>query len=173
MHATTPLPRTADVDGKLALLKRFGGQMRATARRYSASVHDAEDAYQRASEILLTHDPSGTSDDLCRWLRTTVKHEAMAIRRHHDRCQPAGAPDRLPVSAPNPADTEALAERYERLRHGARALARLKPQERRCLLLLAQGFSYNEIAERTGWSYTKVNRSLTEGRRSLRAQIGE
>ncbi len=56
---------------KLSLLERFSPQMLATARRYSANLHDAEDAYQRAAEILLTREPTGTDDDVCRWLRTT------------------------------------------------------------------------------------------------------
>ncbi len=158
-------------EDKLTLLARFGGQMLATARRYSANGYDAEDAYQRASEILLTHEPSGTDDELCRWLRTTVKHEALAIRRCQDRCSPAGGPECLPVTAPNPADTDATVDRYERLRHGARAVAALKPHERRCLLLRAEGFSYREICGRTGFSYTKVNRSLSEGRRALREHL--
>lgn len=166
----TPTPGDGGAD-KLALLQRFGSQMRATARRYSTSIHDAEDAYQRASEILLTHDPCGSSDDLCRWLRTTVKHEAMAIRSYQERFRPAGAPERVPLTAPNPVDTEVLAERYERLRSRARALAALKPHERRCLVLRAEGFSYHEICARTGFSYTKVNRCLSEGRRSLKAQL--
>ncbi len=152
---------------KLELLERFGAQMLATARRYSASPEDAEDAYQRAAEILLTHEPTGGDDDLCRWLRTTVKHEALAIRRRQDRVLPSGSAERVPVTGVNPADTAERAERFERLRQGAQALGRLKPQEVRCLRLRAEGYSYREICELTGWSYTKVNRSLTEGRRAF------
>ena len=152
---------------KLSLLERFGGQMLATARRYSANAHDAEDAYQRATEILLTHEPTGSDDDLCRWLRTTVKHEALAIRRRQDRVLPSGPPERVKIHGVNPADTEERAERFERLRQGAQALGRLKPQEVRCLRLRAEGYSYREICELTGWSYTKVNRCLTEGRRAF------
>jgi RNA polymerase sigma factor (sigma-70 family) len=156
---------------KVEMLRRFRGPMLATARRYSANVHDADDAYQRAAVILLTHDPSGSPDDLCRWLRTTVKHEAIAIRHRQERLVPAGGADRVPLDAANPADTEARAERFERLRTGARALAGLKPQEARCLLLRAEGYSYREISERTGFSYTKVNRCLTEGRRAFARQV--
>ncbi len=152
---------------KLSLLERFGGQMLATARRYSANAQDAEDAYQRASEILLTHEPSGSDDDICRWLRTTVKHEALAIRRRQDRVLPSGPAERVQVTGVNPADTEERAQRFERLRQGAQALGRLKPQEVRCLRLRAEGYSYREISEITGWSYTKVNRCLTEGRRAF------
>ena len=152
---------------KLGLLERFGGQMLATARRYSASPQDAEDAYQRATEILLTHEPTGSDDDVCRWLRTTVKHEALAIRRRQDRVLPSGPAEQVQVTGVNPADTEERAERFERLRQGAQALGRLKPQEVRCLRLRAEGYSYREICELTGWSYTKVNRCLTEGRRAF------
>jgi hypothetical protein len=34
--------------------------------------------------------------------------------------------------------------------------------------LRAEGYTYKEICEITGWTYTKVNRCLTEGRRTLR-----
>ena len=140
----------------LHLLERFGAQMLATARRYSASTHDAEDAYQRAAEILLTHRPTGTDDELCRWLRTTTKHEALAIGRHRQRVAPAGESESVADPAGGSPDAHHHAERFERLRLGAQALGRLKPQEVRCLLLKAEGYSYQEICELTGFSYTKV-----------------
>jgi len=71
------------------------------------------------------------------------------------------------VGGVNPADTEERAQRFERLRLGAQALGRLKPQEVRCLRLRDEGFSHREICDLTGWSYTKVNRCLTEGRHSF------
>jgi hypothetical protein len=52
----------------------------------------------------------------------------------------------------------------------AEALQRLKPQELRALWLKAQGHSYSDIGEITGWTYTKVNRCITEGRRSFLAR---
>jgi DNA-directed RNA polymerase specialized sigma24 family protein len=51
--------------------------------------------------------------------------------------------------------TDERAERYERLRVGAEAMAGLKPQEIRCLLLKAEGLSYQEICAATGFTYTK------------------
>jgi DNA-directed RNA polymerase specialized sigma24 family protein len=54
-------------------------------------------------------------------------------------------------------------------REAARArLGRLKSDERIALLLQAAGYSYREIAERRGWTQTKVNRCLSEGRTALR-----
>ena len=45
------------------------------------------------------------------------------------------------------------------------ALRALKPDEARALLLKAEGLSYDEIGRRFGWTYTKVNRSIAEGRK--------
>jgi hypothetical protein len=70
--------------------------------------------------------------------------------------------ERLPSGA---VEVEERLERGERIARSLEALARLKPDERTALLLRANGFSYNEIGARQGWTYTKVNRSITEGRR--------
>ena len=157
---TGSAPRAEPNPEALGLLERFGAQMLATARRYSASPHDAEDAYQRAAEILLTHRPTGTDDELCRWLRTTTKHEALAIGRHRQRVVPAGESTSVPEPAGGCPDAHDQAERFEQLRLGAQALGRLKPQEVRCLLLKAEGYSYQEICELTGFSYTNPNRPV-------------
>jgi hypothetical protein len=59
----------------------------------------------------------------------------------------------------------------ERLRVGAEAMGRLKPQEVQALVLRAEGLSYREICEETGWTYTKVNRALSEGRKAFAARV--
>jgi RNA polymerase sigma factor (sigma-70 family) len=150
------------------LLERHGGQIMNTARRYSLSAEDAEDAYQRGLEILLTKAPSTDHDDLLPWLKTVVKHEAFAIRKQRQRTELAG--DREAFGGVVPA-THDQAERQERLRLGAEAMSRLKPQEVRCLLLRAEGYSYQQICEETGWTYTKVNRCLSEGRKAFLERV--
>ena len=104
------------------------------------------------------------------WLKTVVKHEALAVRRQRERAAPVTDDGEL-SEPPAPAPTHDQAERYERLRHGAEALRRLKPQEVRCLLLRAQGYSYDQICEQTGYSYTKVNRCFSEGRRAFLERV--
>ena len=154
----------------LEIIGRHANTIMGTARRYSASPEDAEDAYQRALEILLTKAPSTSEDDLVPWLKTVVKHEAFALRRNRERAALIGDDvlERVP-SCVGPAHEEA--ERYERLALGAEALGRLKPQEVRCLLLRAEGYSYKQICELTGFTYTKVNRCLSEGRRSFFSRV--
>lgn len=157
------------------LIEDHGAQMLATARRWSATDQDAEDAFQRAAERALRHRPTGSPDYLRAWLRTTVKHEALSIARHRRRVVPGGGADALsgsrmfsPQTAP---DVAVHVERLERLRLGGQALRRLKPQEIRALQLQAEGYSYREIAEITSWSATKVNRCLAEGRQAFRRAL--
>ncbi|HXD59238.1 MAG TPA: sigma-70 family RNA polymerase sigma factor [Thermoleophilaceae bacterium] len=152
----------------LDLLERHGAQIMGTAKRYSLSAEDAEDAFQRGLEILLTKAPSTDEDDLVPWLKTVVKHEAFAIRKQRQRTELAGDRELRAGMAPA-AHTQA--ERQERLRVGAEAISRLKPQEVRCLLLRAEGYSYKQICEETGWTYTKVNRCLAEGRKAFLERV--
>jgi RNA polymerase sigma factor (sigma-70 family) len=143
-----------------------GSAYKSTARRFSLCTADAEDAYQRGLEILMTKAPTSDLAQLRPWLHTVIKHEALALRRQRERIlpgsdDPAGA---LGGAGNGPSPEEQASER-ERARRTAEALGQLKSSELQCLLLKALGYSYQEISNRTGFSWTKVNRSLTEGRR--------
>ena len=165
-------PARARLDeAALALVARHGGQILATARRYAATAEDAEDAYQRGLEILLTKAPTASEEELIPWLKTVVKHEAFALRRARERHSPVTDDGHLGDRPTPHAVTHDQAARLEQLSQGAEALRDLKPQEIRALVLKAEGYSYREIGELTGWSYTKVNRLITEGRRAFLRRV--
>jgi RNA polymerase sigma factor (sigma-70 family) len=160
------------------MVARYERALRRTARRYSICAADAEDAFQRALEILLTKAPPGEARELVRWMQTVTKHEALAIRSNRERqvSPPLKSPDPgeepgdllslLPSQGPGPAER---AERREAIARSREALKTLKPAELRALTLLAQGYSYAEIGEMTGYSRTKINRCLAEGRERFRS----
>jgi RNA polymerase sigma factor (sigma-70 family) len=155
------------------LATRGSGSFKRFARRYSMCAADAEDAYQRGLEILLTKAPTVDRGELRAWLHTVIKHEALALRRQRERALAGGgAEPPEPHTELAPALDEEASGR-ERVRQTAEALAHLKQSEIQCLLLKALGYSYDEIALRTGYSWTKVNRSLTEGRRRFLERFGE
>jgi RNA polymerase sigma factor (sigma-70 family) len=163
-----PGPRRSDIDqAALHLIARHGAKILATARRYAATPEDAEDAYQRGLEILLRKAPTTREEELVPWLKTVVKHEAFALRRQRVRHTPVTDDGELVERVTSEAITHDRAAQYERLRQGAEALGQLKPQEIRALVLRAEGYSYREICAITAWTYTKVNRCLTEGRHAL------
>ena len=154
---------------------RHEAALRRTAGRYSLCAADAEDALQRALEILLTKAPTTDPRELIRWTHTVVKHEALAVRRERERilAGPAAQAEEgvedwvalIPAPGAGPAER---AERSEAVARSREALQALKPQELRALSLLAEGYSYAEIGEITGFSRTKINRCLAEGRERFR-----
>jgi RNA polymerase sigma factor (sigma-70 family) len=138
-----------------------------TARRHSICVDDAHDAYQRALEIFMGHADRLDPDRAAGWLHVVVKREAQAIRKSRKRLVTTSEVNfDLHESRRVPTPDEQLMS-FDLVSRSAEALQRLKPQELRALWLKAQGHSYNDIAAITGWSYTKVNRCLTEGRKSF------
>jgi RNA polymerase sigma factor (sigma-70 family) len=155
---------------------RHEASLRRTASRYSICEDDADEALQRGLEILLLKAPSDNPRELVRWTQTVVKHEALSVRAERERV--LAGPAALPVHPTQedwiallPSELDGPAERAERdeaVERSREALTTLKPQELRALSLLAEGYSYREIAEITGYSATKVNRCVSEGRERFR-----
>ncbi len=134
------------------------------ARSYSLCADDAQDAVQRALEIYMRRVESLDPATELAWLKVVVKHEALAVRR--GRAGVAGEEvdlDAVPAVAQR--SVEERLESAERVERSAEVMRRLKRDEARALMLKAEGLSYVEIGERLGWTYTKVNRCITEGRR--------
>ncbi len=172
----------ADAARKRAAVETYSrheAALRRTARRYSICADDAEDALQRGLEILLCKAPTDDPRELIKWTQTVVKHEALAVRRERERilAGPAArtpAPDEEDWVASLPSRLDGPAERairHEDVARSREALQALKPQELRALTLLAEGYSYAEIGELTGYSRTKINRCLAEGRERFRKLI--
>jgi len=148
----------------VSLLEAHGAAFRRTARRVSLCADDADDALGRATLILLEKAPAHPPERLAAWMHLVTKREALAIRRERERLLSAELSERS-SGGPCPAEH---AERIEWALSRARVLQRLKPDERRALVLRGEGYSYAEISELNGWTYTKVNRCLTEGRARMR-----
>jgi RNA polymerase sigma factor (sigma-70 family) len=166
------------------LLERLIGAHDSLLHRQSANHSqrsvDAEDALQDAYALFIER-YHGRLPALP-YLMTTIKHSAWAIARRADRRRERSV-DAMAAEEPgldpwgrfaSPGDgTEALAERHEDIERWRAAMLSLKPDERRALLLLGAGLSYKEIGELNGWTWTKVNRCIAEGRVSLRERLSD
>ncbi|HEY8639276.1 MAG TPA: hypothetical protein VIL53_02090 [Solirubrobacterales bacterium] len=162
------------------VLRTSGQHLRGVAR-LNSPPGEAEDALHDALESFLRHfDPAVDSDPdyPVRWLTTTVKragwararrasaHGSYLISRVVGPDGESSEPDEL-LDDPRAEVSEAIL-RHESCLEFRAQFAALKPHERRALSLLAVGLSYAEIGALTGWSHTKVNRCLSEGRARLR-----
>lgn len=174
--AERPRADAARKRAAVELIARHERALRRTARRFSLDADDADDAYQRALEILLIKAPTTDPRQLIRWTQTVTKHEAMAVRESREKLLGANIPrddDYDPLaSVPAPGDgPEERAARSEAVARSREALEALKPAELRALSLLASGCSYAEIGRITGFSQTKINRALAEGRERFRGLL--
>ena len=142
------------------------------AARYTHSIEDAEDAYQRAMEIALTSAPVTDADMLITWLHTIIRREAALLARVRQREEPIPAEDldqTITARSAQATSPDAIVEWRERYRGLQDAWSGLNDEQKVCLLLRSRGVSRSEIQTLTGFSQRKVHRSIIEGRASLTA----
>jgi RNA polymerase sigma factor (sigma-70 family) len=150
--------RRGDVEERVfALVRENAYELLRFARRFSLSEDDAQDAYQRALEILVKQVRSGAPpENTLSWLRTVVRHEACQVREERERQLSREDHDVEQQHGEAVDDPAERVERFERLAQTAQALRGLKPQEVTALVLRAEGLTYREICDRTSWTYTRV-----------------
>ncbi len=160
-------PGRVPEDAVLRLVQDHAGELLRFAHRFSHCADDAHDAYQRSLEILVRRMRVDPPSQPLKWVRTVLRHEALAIRAQREEHVSRFEVDFDRHEGLHLDDPAERAVGQERLGRAAEALQRLKPQELTALVLRAEGLTYKEICARTGWSYTRCNRAVTEGRRAL------
>ncbi|MDP9276677.1 MAG: hypothetical protein M3O76_00520 [Actinomycetota bacterium] len=180
--AAQPKPKTAaERRGQMLcqLLEKDGAKLRSQARLHAQRPVDAEDALQEACVQFLRY-YDGSAEEAILWMQVVVKRCAWAIGRRASRVREAGfelscadGDERAMLPVGDRPDPTEIAERRDAVSQRARLLAELKPDERRALWLFGLGYSYKEIATHCGWTYTKVNRCVSEGRADLRVRLAE
>lgn len=176
-HPENERPRERAARLLTELLPASEPLLRGVAARHCERLDDAEDAFQEAMVIFVEKFRDDESIAVP-WLVTTVKRCAWAsARRRRAHPEPSlegpanGRADQVELGELLPSEdlgpVEA-AERRDLTERRLALLAELKPHERECLFLKASGLSYEEIMELKGWTYTKVNRLMAEGRARLR-----
>jgi Sigma-70, region 4 len=98
------------------------------------------------------------------WRASRRREPFLEDKPHPRRDSASGEPLDWQELLPARGDTELAVEARELLR----ALAGLRWHQRTVVTLQLAGYSYKEIAQRLGRTYTWVNRHLTEGRAELR-----
>lgn len=160
----------ADADKLVvAVLQRHADTLLRVARRHSLCDEDAADAFQRGVEIFLRNARRLDADNAHRWLFAVVRNESVAVRRQREAAVDREAVDAEELAGVHRESPEEAVIAREEVAETVEGLVRLKEAELQAVWLKASGHSYAEIAADRGWSQTKVNRSLVEGRRRLQA----
>jgi DNA-directed RNA polymerase specialized sigma24 family protein len=169
----TPPPRGDEAE----LFRQHHDQLlRLVSGRVTAPREVVEDACSFAWLQLLRHQPE-RGDQLIGWLRLVAERRAWALMRGERRALRASDlggdlddGDTDPLAAAGGTTAPDLAAMLDD-RATVALLRRLKPQQRTCLILRGQGYTYKQIQAATGQTYTWVNRHVTEGKRALAALV--
>ncbi len=158
------------------LLRAEHDRLLRQARFHSRRAQDAEDALGDACVQLLRFYDVDPERNPLPWMLLVTKRCAWAIRRKavaresRYRLIARDREDEL-VEAILPEDrygTDELVERAEETAKVLLLIEHLKPDERTALILRGLGCTYKEIRELRGWTHTKLNRCLVEGRARVR-----
>ena len=161
-----------------AELERLAREQRpkllALASRRARSRADAEDAVQEALLIAFTVRERIRPQSALGYIAVIAQHEASRLGRHAERLrsldQPIAGNDGVCaldlLADPRQPDHDAVIDALVAMRQA-------KPDQAKALMARTLGWRYREISDTFGWTYTKTNRSVTEGRAALRQRIGE
>src|SRR5215212_10730591 len=80
-------------EATLQLVLDHAGELLRFARRFSHCADDAHDAYQRAVEILVRRMRVDPPEQPLPWMRTVLRHEALAVRAEREQLVGRAEPD--------------------------------------------------------------------------------
>jgi len=169
MATVTPVVLRGD---EAALYREHHAALRrAVARRVRMSDDLIEDACHTAWMILLRRQPD-RRPTLFGWLLTVAVHEAYRLARQRrgelSLDAPAGGDEADVLTVGDVVEAPCVVDETLEARRALRALASLQGKPRRYAVLRAAGFSYAEIEQLTGATYTNVNKHLARASSRLR-----
>ncbi len=159
-----------DASAFAALLARHGPMVAATCRAVLRDAHDAEDAFQATFLVLARRAGSiRAGDALAGWLHRVARRAAVQrsieIRRRRRVESEALAMDVPENRSRSPLDPDELAILHEEV-------DRLPDRERLPVVLCdLQGQTYEQAADRLGWTVPALYHRLAAGRKRLRGRL--
>jgi RNA polymerase sigma-70 factor (ECF subfamily) len=155
------------------LFDRLQGRLLLYIRAFGLSEQDSEDVLQETFLSLFLHlSRRRSKENLHGWLFRVAHNLAIKSRVKSHR-EAARGVDRAPCEAvdSSPCPHRLLEMKEARRRYGA-ILEALPEQDRRCLLLRAEGLKYREIARASGLSLGSVAASLSRSLARLARAAG-
>jgi RNA polymerase sigma factor (sigma-70 family) len=134
-------------------------------RRFFAGNSLAEDATQETFLRAYQAIHRFRQDNVCGWLMRIAKNVCIDLwrkQRPENQAAEVGS-----VDPPEPVSLDRLTEANQAMEKVHEEMQSLAPEQRRCLELKMDGYSYEETAERTGLSVGAVKSHLQNGRRML------
>jgi len=154
------------------LLQRYTGLLLGVAMKYLKDRTLAEDAVQQVFEAALTHLPTEPILNFKGWLYVLMRNHCLQQLRN--KTYTAG--EELIEAQPYDAGTGAEeAYQYEHtLQQMNEAIEQLSEEQRSTITLFyLQRYTYEQIIERTGYTFMQVKSYIQNGRRNLKTILSK
>lgn len=148
------------------LLQRYTLLLLGVAMKYLKEKSSAEDAVQHVFYKALTHLPQGEIRNFKGWLYVLTRNHCLQILR--DKNYPLSEESLARMASPED-ESEALKWKDYTLEQMNEALKELNEEQEKTLrLFYIERQSYQQIMDRTGFSYMQVKSFIQNGKRNLK-----
>lgn len=156
---------TGDPQWFAELFFRHRTRVYLSCRRFFSDDTVAQDATQETFLRAYQGIHGFRGDNVCGWVMRIAKNVCIDLWRRRRPEMGAVAPDSVDIA--EPPNLERLATIREAMMKVEEEMKSLSLEQRRCLEMKMEGYSYHETAERTGLSVGEVKSHLQNGRRML------
>jgi DNA-directed RNA polymerase specialized sigma24 family protein len=175
-HQQPPRAAPSAIGLSAAAFERIARERRGAllhaARRGTHCREDAEDAVQEALARAFERRRAIRPATAFAYIAVIAIHEATRLRRLAARCDSLDVPVCADCPAPLVECRPAREQDLDGLLDALDGLRAVKPDEARAVMARALGWPYAHICDAFGWTYTKTDRCLKEGRAALRRRAG-
>lgn len=134
--------------------------------KYLKDKEQAQDAVQQVFLKVLTHLPQGEIQNFKGWLYILMRNHCLQMLRDKSYMADEQAIANIPATE---TDSKALLQQEHTLEQMNEALEELPEEQKQSIILFyLQKLSYQQITERTGYSFMQVKSYIQNGKRNLK-----
>lgn len=153
------------------LLERYTLLLYGVALKYLKREEDARDIVQQVFVKVLEELDKYKVTHFKAWLFTIVRNQCL-MKLRQPLQQPISLPSHFEGGTAEETDLDSWQANEQNLEKLQEALAELNIEQRNCITLFyLEKLSYQQIVERTGYSYQEVKSYLQNGKRNLKIRL--
>ncbi len=148
------------------LLERYTMLLLGVAMKYLKDRDEAQDVVQHVFLKAVSHLSDDTVKNVSGWLYVLTRNRCLQVLRDKKHMVSEDLAEKLRET---PSDKEAMLQHDYTLEQMEAALETLNPEQKNCITLFyLEKLSYQQIMERTGYSFTQVKSFIQNGKRNLK-----
>jgi RNA polymerase sigma-70 factor (ECF subfamily) len=150
------------------LLQRYTMLLLGVGMKYLKDKDAAEDAVQQVFLKALTHLPQGTIQNFKGWLYVLMRNHCLQQLRDKTYNTSSDILQQLPATD----TTEDLKQKDYTIEQMDSALKELSSEQQQCIdMFYLQKLSYNQICNKTGYTFMQVKSYIQNGKRNLKQNM--